>query len=595
MRLKLLLRAILVASLCSGAGRLQADDGAAWTLTRTMPAAEAQQAAATHGAHVFAISSTQIAKYDRTSGERLAVSTGAAQHLNSGFVWEGKLYAAHSNFPRQPEKSEIKVLDLESMRLTTFKDFGNYGGSLTWAVRHEGYWWCNFARYAASNSQTFLVKFDDQWRELARWTYPPEVIRELGTMSVSGGIFHGRSLLATDHDHPALYELRLPPQGSVLEFVAKHRAPFTGQGIAADPMAGGLVGISRVKRQVVFAAQKKATEETIEQRCIVQIDRIWDKAAHSAFTDIVQLGDHLYCTFREGSGHIPGLNGVVRVIRSRDAANWESVALLAEQHIDLRDPKLSITPDRRLLVNMGASTYHGKERLGIASRVSFSDPNGLNFSPPQTVELPESIVTGFDWLWRVTWHGGWAWGAVQQIPPAAMLRPGEIRRLQLVRSKDAIQWEHVASLPLPAPSETTLRFQPDGTLLAMIRHVGNPAIGRIGRAQPPYKDWTFQETGLAFGGPNFVRLPSGAWLAGSRDYAAKPPTTALWRLDPVTARMRSLLTLPSSGDNSYPGFVIDGPGNRLLVSYYSGHEGKSAIYLATLRLDAVMDELSKSE
>ena len=244
--------------LLAGGGCLQAADEAAWTLERILPAAEAHQAAAADGKHVYAISSTQIAKYDGQSGERLAVSTGAALHLNSGFIWEGKLYAAHSNFPRLPEKSEIKVLDLKTMQLTTFKDFGNFGGSLTWAVRHEGHWWCNFARYAADNAATFLVKFDDQWQEQARWTYPPEVIRELGRMSVSGGVWRDGSLLVTDHDHPMVYELKLPQEGGVLTFVAKHAAPFTGQGIALDPKTGGLVGINRAKRQVVFATQPAA-------------------------------------------------------------------------------------------------------------------------------------------------------------------------------------------------------------------------------------------------------------------------------------------------------------------------------------------------
>ena len=245
----------------------------------------------------------------------------------------------------------------------------------------------------------------------------------------------------------------------------------------------------------------------------MQIDHIWDRSAPSAFTDIAKVGDHLYCTFREGSGHIPGLNGVVRVIRSRDEADWESVALLTERHIDLRDPKPSITPDGRLMVNMGASTYHGKERLGIASRVSFSGRDGTGFSPPQKAELPESIVTGFDWLGRVTFHDGWAWGAVQQIPPAAMLRPGETRRLQLVRSKDGVRWEHVVTLPLLAPSETTLRFDADGTLLAMIRNVGTPAMGSIGVSRPPYHEWKLQATDKGFGGPNFVKLPRSSKAA----------------------------------------------------------------------------------
>jgi hypothetical protein len=249
---------LVLAMLVACCSRLQAADRAGWKLERTLAAAEAHQAAAADADFVYAISSTQITRYDRQSGERLAVSSGEAQHLNSGFIWEGKLYAAHSNFPRLPEKSEIKVLDLKTMQLTTYKDFGNFGGSLTWAVRHEGHWWCNFARYAADNAATFLVKFDDQWQDQARWTYPPEVIRELGRMSVSGGVWRDGSLLVTDHDHPVVYELKLPQEGGVLTFVGKHPAPFTGQGIALDPKTGGLVGINRAKRQIIFATQPAA-------------------------------------------------------------------------------------------------------------------------------------------------------------------------------------------------------------------------------------------------------------------------------------------------------------------------------------------------
>ncbi len=121
---------------------------------------------------------------------------------------------------------------------------------------------------------------------------------------------------------------------------------------------------------VSFAVVATA-DETVDQKCVVSIERIWDRPAHAAFTDIIAMSGHLYCTFREGSGHIPGLNGVIRVIRSRDAANWESVAMLAEPHVDLRDPKLAIMPDGRLMINMGASRYHGDKRLGIESRVAF--------------------------------------------------------------------------------------------------------------------------------------------------------------------------------------------------------------------------------
>src|SRR5690349_9157860 len=106
---------------------LLAADPAAWSTAREIPAPEAHQAAAADERFFYAITNKVVGKYDRESGMRLALSTGPAEHLNSGFLHKGRLYCAHSNYPKLPEKSEIKVLDRESMELTTFHDFGNYG------------------------------------------------------------------------------------------------------------------------------------------------------------------------------------------------------------------------------------------------------------------------------------------------------------------------------------------------------------------------------------------------------------------------------------------------------------------------------------
>lgn len=225
----------------------------AWKQSATLLAAEAHQAAAADQKYVYAIDNRVIARYDRKSGERIDVSTGDAKHLNSGFLYQGKLYCAHSNYPRMPEQSEIKVLDLQSMKLTTFHDFGNFGGSLTWAVHHQDHWWCNFAKYGKQNAETFLVQFDAKWQEQGRWTYPPEVIEKLGAYSISGGLWLDDELLATGHDHRIIYRLKLPERGTVLELIEASKAPFPGQGIALDPDTGGLVGIDRSKKLVIFA------------------------------------------------------------------------------------------------------------------------------------------------------------------------------------------------------------------------------------------------------------------------------------------------------------------------------------------------------
>lgn len=224
-----------------------------WRTARVLDAAEAIQAAAADEKHVYAIASRQIAKYERASGKRLALSKGPAKHLNSGFLWNGNLLCAHSNYPAVPERSSIRILDTESMQLKVWRDFGNFGGSLTWVIRWKGHWWCNFARYGDDNGKTFLVQFDEKWNETARYTYPASVIRHLGKFSLSGGIWHDDSLLVTGHDDPVAFRLRLPKAGRVLELVGRDSVPFTGQGFAADPKTGGLIGISRAKRQLIVA------------------------------------------------------------------------------------------------------------------------------------------------------------------------------------------------------------------------------------------------------------------------------------------------------------------------------------------------------
>ena len=224
-----------------------------WTQTRAINAPEAVQAAAAHGKHVYAIASRSVAKYDRRTGQKLAASQGEAKHLNSGLFWNGRLYCAHSNYPGKPENSQIMVLDVESMRLSIFKDFGDSGGSLTWAIRKDGHWWCNFAHYGDQNHKTFLVKFDEQWRELGRWTYPKSVIRHLGSHSLSGGVWRGDDLLVTGHDDPVFFRLQIPNSGNVLTHLDEQAAPFSGQGIAHDPITGGMVSIHRKNRQIVFA------------------------------------------------------------------------------------------------------------------------------------------------------------------------------------------------------------------------------------------------------------------------------------------------------------------------------------------------------
>jgi len=259
-----------------------------WKTAKTLDAAEAHQAAAADQDFLYAITNKQVAKYDRDSNKLIDKSEGEAFHLNSGFFLKGRLYCAHSDttfyFKDLPEaknaseQSQIKVLDVTTMKLKTFKQLGDRGGSLTWAVFHNDHWWCNFARYRKRNKETFLAKFsvnaDGQWRERARWIYPDHVLQQLGTNSISGGVWRENELLVTGHDEAVLYRLQLPDAGNKLVYLGEYKVPFTGQGIALDPKTGGMVGIIRARglsklsvgNQMVVALPPQLTESKEQDR-----------------------------------------------------------------------------------------------------------------------------------------------------------------------------------------------------------------------------------------------------------------------------------------------------------------------------------------
>ncbi len=235
-----------------------ADD--AYVEKRALASPHAHQAAAADDRFIYAVSSKAIAKLDRTTGVELAVSTGKASHLNSAVLMEGKLYAAHSNFPLKPEQSDIRVLTLDTMKLEVFHRFGNPPGSLTWALPRERSWWCHFAGYGNEKEKSCLVRFDAAWNETGRWSYPADLMKDWGTMSLSGGIWQGDVLLATGHDKKIIYRLKVPPSGGSVEWLGTLASPFPGQGIAPDPKTGGLVGIDRKRKVVIFAEMAKARE-----------------------------------------------------------------------------------------------------------------------------------------------------------------------------------------------------------------------------------------------------------------------------------------------------------------------------------------------
>jgi hypothetical protein len=185
----------------------------------------------------------------------------------------------------------------------------------------------------------------------------------------------------------------------------------------------------------------------------------------------------------------------------------------------------------------------------------------------------------------VTWKDDTAYGVVSQSN-----RPDGERLVHLVSSRDGLAYKHIHTFKLTGgPNETTLRFMPDDRLVALVRREAGDRSGYVGVSPPPYADWEWRPVGLRLGGPNFIRLPDGRLIAGSRHYEktadGKPAYSTHLTLLTESGGFTPILRFESSGDTSYPGMLIhDG---RLWISYYSSHQGKAAIYLAKIPLGEI--------
>lgn len=285
---------------------------------------------------------------------------------------------------------------------------------------------------------------------------------------------------------------------------------------------------------------------------LLDVQKIWDQAPHNAFTDMVRHRDEWYVTFREGATHVSP-DGKLRVIASKDGKIWRSHVLIADANADLRDPKIKVDPKGTLQVFGAAATSQGHQSMvwdlpGLQGR-PIGDPNY--------------------WLWNWTWNGKEGLGIGYRTKT-------EQRGVRLYGTPDFST--RVADLKIEGYSnESQIRFRKDGTAVALLRRDPDPAMR--GESRKPYTEWTWNQLDVRIGGPNFVILPDGREIAVVRLYDGKTRTSVCEVRDGI---VRELVKLPSSGDSSYAGMVLDG--KILWISYYSSHEGKTSIYLARVQL-----------
>jgi len=236
---------------------------------------EANQGVGVDAKHFYAVDNQIIGKYDKTTGKLVKKWQGDGKgpilHLDSAMVMDGKLYAAHSNYPEWPMTSSLEIFDAETMQHVGSHSFGIQWGSLTWVDWHDDHWWMTFANYDrllgpnktpyGHKANTLMVKLTRDFRPVESWTLPKVLLDKFEDMSNSGGSWGPDGFLyLTGHDPAELYRVRLPKSGSVLELVDIIPMNIRGQGIAWDrSQPGTIYGIIRATAQEKAAGGNKVT------------------------------------------------------------------------------------------------------------------------------------------------------------------------------------------------------------------------------------------------------------------------------------------------------------------------------------------------
>lgn len=308
-------------------------------------------------------------------------------------------------------------------------------------------------------------------------------------------------------------------------------------------------------------------EETPLEARLKEFKKIWNEKPHSAFTDMVAWQGKLVCAFREGEKHADD-HGQIRVLISSDGGKeWKPAAILRQDGVDLRDARLSVTPDDRLMLIGGLQTGNSDART-TRSIVSFSH-DAFSWT------LPEPIGETGRWLWGATWHQGHAYGVAYPAPDG---KP----HTSLMTSSDGKEFKPIIPefVSEGRPTEAVIRFDSNGGVNCLHRREDGP--GLFGHADDPEGSWHWQTLNRRIGGPGLIQIPSGHWIAVVRLYD-QSERTEICLVDTDNARLTPLLRLPSGGDTSYPGLVWQN--DELLISYYSSHEDKTSIYFARVSID----------
>ena len=287
---------------------------------------------------------------------------------------------------------------------------------------------------------------------------------------------------------------------------------------------------------------------------IERVEKIHSDGKWNGRAGLVFWKDRYYMSFRSGSEH-GAADGRIRMLTSRlnEPRGW-TVSDVIDMPNDDAEAHLLATEDR-LFVYVpieDASTTKGDPLRTVMSHTY----DGVSWSKPVQV-----YERGYS-LWKPVTHEGTHYAA-------ADIMTGK-RRVELLQSKDGVNWQKVSTIIEGSYTETALLFLKDHTLVAFSRQ------GKVSLSQPPYTQWE-THNGAYLGGPAAALVGNTILVGGRTSTEAYPDDqpgtsrTGLFTFDPATKKFHHKMNMLTQWgkDESYPHFLrLDD--QRALMVWYTG-------------------------
>lgn len=308
-------------------------------------------------------------------------------------------------------------------------------------------------------------------------------------------------------------------------------------------------------------------------------ETLWSSPFHSAFTDLCDFKQQLYCCFREATNHVSN-DGKIIVLRLNSDSKVEQVFRLAMPNCDLRDPKLSVMPDGKLLLIAYGRQHNEQGNWQYSQPVCWFSVDGNSWSAQRNFGDKNW------WVWQLRWYKNEAFGlAYHRASESLSLYRGNPLRRFTVSKANALGLQ---SHGLGYPNESDMCFTENGTAYAIVRRDADSFTAQLGVAKWPCQHWRWHDLGVYIGCPAIHLLNDNELLVAGRIWVANRPKTALLKVHLQRHTTDLLCTFDSAGDNSYPGMVV--VNDDVYLSYYSSHQGQRCdIYLSQISLSDIIE------